>query len=319
MDLSKAFDCLPHDILLSKLSAYGLTENSIKLLYSYLSDRKQQIKIGNIVSMWGKSSKKVPRGSIHEPLLFNVFINDIFYFIHKSNLYNYADDNTLSFHSPDYEKVISVLQEESDILIKWFSFNCLQANPEKCQVIAVGKNTCDKNPIFNLGDANISCDEIVKLLGVDIDFKRNFGYHITNIYKKAVQQLNILKRIGKNLSKLNRLTIFHTFILPNFNFCPLSWHFCSEKNTKMIERVQERALRFVYFDNTSSYDELLVKVKLLSLHVRRTRLMAIATFKGVNSLFRQPISPTTHYYDSPFLRQPIIPTVHYSDNDKYLH
>ena len=59
-------------------------------------------------------------------------------------LYNYADDNTLSFHSPDYEKVISVLQEESDILIKWFSFNCMQANPEKFQAISIGKNTCDK-------------------------------------------------------------------------------------------------------------------------------------------------------------------------------
>ena len=98
----------------------------------------------------------------------------ILYFIHKSNLYYYADDNTLSFQSPDYEKVISVLQEESDILIKWFIFNCMQANPEKFQAIAVGKDTCDKKPIFNIGDANISCDEIVKLLGVDIDFKLNF-------------------------------------------------------------------------------------------------------------------------------------------------
>jgi hypothetical protein len=59
MDLSKAFDCLPHDILLNKLSAYGLTENSIKLLYSYLSDRKQQIEIGNIISRWEKVQKGV--------------------------------------------------------------------------------------------------------------------------------------------------------------------------------------------------------------------------------------------------------------------
>ena len=72
--------------------------------------------------------------------------------------------------------------------------------------------------------------------------------------------------------------IFHTFILSNFNLCPLSWHFCSEKNTKKIEKVQERAMRFVYFDYTSSPDELLVKVKLHSLHVRRTRLMAIENF-----------------------------------------
>ena len=107
---------------------------------------------------------------------------------------------------------------------------------------------------------------------------------IFNECNKAVQQLNILKRIYKNLSKLNRSINFHTFIFSNFNFCPLSWHFCSEKNTKKIEKVQERALRFVYFDYTSSYDELLVKVKLHSLHVRRTRLMAIETFKIINGI-----------------------------------
>ena len=234
----------------------------------------------------GKSSKRCSPGINTWTLLSNDFVNDISYVIHKSDLYNYADDNTLSFHSPDYEKDIhvSVLQVESDILIKWCSFNCMQANPEIFQAIAVGKNTCSKNHIFNIGDANISCDEIVKLLGVDIDFKLNFDYHITNICKKAVQQLNILKRIDKNLSKLNILTIFHSFILSNFNFCPLSWHFFSEKNTKKIEKVQERALRFVYFDYTSSYDELLVKVKLPSLHVRRTRLMAIETFKIIKGI-----------------------------------
>ena len=139
MDLSKAFDCLPHNILLCKLSAYGLGENSVKYLHSYLSDRKQQIRIGNIVSKWENVQKGVPQGSILGPLLFNVFINDIFYFIHKSDLYNYADDNTLSFHSPHYEKVISVLQEESNILINWFDINCMQANPDKFQAIAVGK------------------------------------------------------------------------------------------------------------------------------------------------------------------------------------
>ena len=98
----------------------------------------------------------------------------------------------------------------------------MQANPEKFQAIAVGEKSFNKSPIFQIGTANISCDELVKLLGVDIDFMLNFDCYIKNICKKAVQQLNILKRIGKNLSKLNRLTIFHTFVLSNFNFCPLS-------------------------------------------------------------------------------------------------
>jgi hypothetical protein len=65
---------------------------------------------------------------------------------------------------------------------------------------------------------------------------------ISNLCRKASQQLNILKRLGPFLSKLKKLTIFYTFILSNFNFCPLAWHFCTDKNTQKIEKMQERAL-----------------------------------------------------------------------------
>ena len=122
MDLSKAFDCLPHSILLCKLSSYGLTENAIKLMESYISDRKQQFQIGNVVSSWTEIKKGVPQGSVLGPLLFNVFINDIFYFIKNCDLYNYADDNTLSFHYPDFDEILKVLQSEGKILIDWFCF-----------------------------------------------------------------------------------------------------------------------------------------------------------------------------------------------------
>ena len=82
------------------------------LLKSYLSDRKQRIKLNNIVSSWSEIKKGVPQGSILGPLLFNVFINDIFYFIEHGTLYNYADDNTISFSSPDFNRLIQVLQKK---------------------------------------------------------------------------------------------------------------------------------------------------------------------------------------------------------------
>ena len=150
MDLSKAlnFDCLPHDILLSKLSAYGLFGDSVLLLKSYLSDRMQHIKIGSVVSSLANINKGVPRGSILGRLLFYVFINDIFYFIKTCTLYNYADDNTLSFHSPDFNELINFFTTRGKILIDWFSFNCMQANPGKFQAIAVGKKTFEKISSF---------------------------------------------------------------------------------------------------------------------------------------------------------------------------
>ena len=141
-------DCLPHNILLDKLSTYGVSSHSVSLLKSYLSNRKQQIKVNSVLSDWADIQKGVPQGSILGPLLFNVFINDIFYFIKHSSLYNYADDNTLSFSSPDYDILISTLEAESQVLIDWFKDNKMQANPDKFQVLAVGKKPLQKIHLF---------------------------------------------------------------------------------------------------------------------------------------------------------------------------
>lgn len=120
------------------------------------------------------------------------------------------------------------------------------------------------------------------MLGVTIDFQLKFDKHIANICKKASRQINVLKRVGKYLNRLGRLTIYHSFILSNFNYCPVTWHFCSEINSKKMEKIQERALRFIYEDKSSTYDELLIKSKLPSLKIRRIRSIALETFKIIN-------------------------------------
>ena len=89
--------------------------------------------------------KGVPQGSILGSIMFNIFLNDIFSFVKESNLYNYADDNTLSKSDKSLEIVIKALQDDSKSLIRWFAANKMQANPEKFQAIALGNKTNDKN------------------------------------------------------------------------------------------------------------------------------------------------------------------------------
>ena len=86
MDLPKTNDCLPQDLLIAKLEAYGLDNGSLNLLLDYLSFRKQRTKVGSSYSIWSNIRRGIPQGSILDPLLFNIFINDIFMIIEQSDI-----------------------------------------------------------------------------------------------------------------------------------------------------------------------------------------------------------------------------------------
>ena len=130
-DLSKAFDCLPHALLITKLFAYGFNLPSVRLVYSYLSNRKQRVKINNTYSDWSEILYGMPQGTILGPMLFNVFISDIFLFIPNVDIANYADDNTPYTTGMDVNEVLEELKNTSDILLNWFDINLMKANPGK--------------------------------------------------------------------------------------------------------------------------------------------------------------------------------------------
>ena len=134
---------------------------------------------------------------------FQRFINGILYFVKQAVIYNYADDNTLSFIHNNLVVLKKVLEEESCILIDCFFFkNFMKANPTKFQAICIGKNAHKNIASFKVDSVEIKCEENVTLLGVNtcIDFMFSFDDHVTDICKKASKQLAVLKRLGRFLT-----------------------------------------------------------------------------------------------------------------------
>ena len=128
MDLSKAFDSLNHELVLAKLKAYGLDSNSVTFMKSYLTNRLQRCKINNSFSEWGKVLNGVPQGSILGPLLFNIFLNDIFLSLQKCDLANYANDSTLYTSDKSISNIMNSLSHDFTILSKWFYNNFMVLN-----------------------------------------------------------------------------------------------------------------------------------------------------------------------------------------------
>ena len=140
MDLSKAYDCLPHDLIIAKFEAYGFDNISLKLFHSYFSNRKQKVKIGSAISERIDILTGILEGSILGPLIFNIFINDLIMFIEKSDIYNFADDNTLYKSSPSLSVVLNCVEHDITILLNLLKVNSLKANPQKFQFIVLGGN-----------------------------------------------------------------------------------------------------------------------------------------------------------------------------------
>ena len=130
-DLSKAFDCLPHELIIAKLNAYGFKLPALKLIHSYLSHRKQRTKVNLAYSSWDEILFGVPQG----PILFNIFLRDLFLVISNTDFSSYADDNATYDSGNSIDDVISSLQESAEKLFQWFSHNQMKGNTDKCHLI----------------------------------------------------------------------------------------------------------------------------------------------------------------------------------------
>ena len=187
-------------------------------MQSYLTERKQRTKINQAYSSWEEILFGVPQGSILGPILFNIFLSDLFLIVQNIDFASYADDNTIYNAGENIEEVILSLQESSKKLLKWFSDNQMKSNGDKCHLIVSTNGTAE----IQIGEYLIKSSTNEKSLGANIDSKLTFDTHVSHLCKKANKKLRALARITPYMTLEKKKLVMNSFFNAQF-ITPLSF------------------------------------------------------------------------------------------------
>ena len=286
-------------------------------MFDYLKDRKQRVKSLNHRSSWKELTKGVPQGSILGPFLFNVFINDLFLFIDKCKFYNYADDNSIMYSSPDLNCIFANLQIDCNDAIDWFTVNGMKANPSKFQFMVISSKRIEQK-FLDIGNGiTLHSEPYAKVPGVTIDDRLQFSEHVSACCSKAARQLNALSRISRHINLKSKSIIYNSFIASNFNYCPLVWYFCGTANSNKLDKLQERSLRILYNDFDSPIQNLIEQLGQGTLLSNRLKYLILEVFKSIRKL-NAPclhdvfvLNEVPYNLRTPKLEQPIRRTTNY--------
>lgn len=260
IDYKKAFDLIDHSLLLEKLKAYGVRDNELELLPSYLSGCTQYVHINGCYSTSRSVSAGVPQGSILGPSLFLLFINDLPSAAQHSTEDIYADDTTLTLSSDvtnGLTAMSSALQQDLDDLSQWSAANKMVTNAAKTKCLLVtGKHipckldNCSRE--LKLVNSDIEQDDSQKLLGVTIDKHLSFDVHVEELCKKLSQRIAVLRKIRRFIPIEQRILYYNAMIKQVMLYGSTIWSNCSADNLTRILKLQKRAAQVILGTDTRS-------------------------------------------------------------------
>ena len=218
--------------------------------------------------------------SVFGPLLFNIYLNDLFFFLKDVGICKFADDTTTYISDESLENVLKSFKKNSMLAIHRFENNCMKLNIDKCCLIVLGYK--HEQVWANIGKDLIWTSNDIRLLGVTIDRDLKFDKHVLKLCSKANQKLSGFSRIAKLLSFNKRRTLFKVFVDSQFKYYPIVWMFHSQHTNSKINMLHERVLRILYDDDVSTFDQLLSMDKSFCIHHQNIQRLLTEIYKALH-------------------------------------
>lgn len=291
LDLAKAFNTIDHEILLEKLKKLNFSDKFTLFIKSYLSERKQRIKLGNIFSELNTVPEGVPQGSIVGPSLFLIYVNDMENVKFNGVTHLYADDTVISYAADTVDDLVLGLRDDLANFYKWSVLNKLTINIAKSKILPYGTKTQGnflEGRHISLNNTDLGIVNKYVYLGVKLNSGLDFNEHACHLYKSALQMSYSLYKIRSFIDSKSAVIIFKAFILSRLEYGSI---FCVMSNASVINKLQKlvnRCLRTCFkLPGDSNVFQLHTSAKLLPLSVRRNiQLMKLmySESKDVNNM-----------------------------------
>ena len=294
IDLQKAFDTIDHDILFSKLHYYGVRGVALSWFKSFLSNRSQRVSVSGIKSTVKYLLFGVPQGSVLGPLLFLIYINDLYNAIPYSLTNLFADDTMLLDQSKSLKALSKIINSDLKCLVNWLTANKICLNSKKTELLLFHPNQKPINFDFRvrINGCRLYPSDSAKYLGVIIDSNLKWESHINSVCQKLARANGALSKIRYYISRDTLLSLYYALFHSHLSYAASVWAL-NETSTTRILYLQKKAVRLMSFSDYNAHSgPLFVQLRILNFHDFTKYLNIVFIYNLLNKNFPAPLYDT---------------------------